>query len=197
MALVVILGLALVAVSRNSRNATSSPRVGSDHWHAAYGVYDCVTDSFLPDFQGTLDPDGIHSHQDGLVHIHPFNGSASGSDANFDVFLSSMNASITTTEIASPDFATLSAGVECNGEPSVIRVARYQVDPDVQLLEVFDSGFNDIHFDENRQAFTIARVAPSQDPPEPTAESLAALDESTGSPQLSEAPVTGDDGGHG
>ncbi len=195
MALVIILGLGLVALSRTSRDATASPRVGSDHWHAAYGVYDCVTEGFLPSFQATLDPDGIHSHQDGLMHIHPFNSSASGDDARFRVFFEAMGASVTETAISAPDFATISAGEQCNGQPSVIKVARYQVDPELQLLEVFESDFENIHFDENRQGFTIARVAPDEDPPPPPAESLVALGQATGSPQLSQGPSDDEDGG--
>jgi len=196
MGLVVLLGLGLVAVSRTTRDAVASPRVGADHWHATYDVYDCVSDSFMPAFQGTLDPHGIHSHTDGLIHIHPFDGSASGADAQLGVFLDSMEAAVTSDAITAPDFAPLEAGVECDGQPSVIKVARFQVDPEIKLVQVYDSGFSNIHFDKNREAFTIARVAPDQEIPQPEADRFAAMDQATGSPQQSTAPVTGD-GGHG
>ncbi len=196
MGLVVLLGLGLVAVSRTSRDAVASPRVGKDHWHAVYDVYDCVTDSFMPAFQGSLDPHGIHSHNDGLMHIHPFDGSASGADATLGVFLDSMGASVTTSGITAPDFAPLEAGAECNGQPSVIKVARFQVDPEIKLVKVYDSGFSSIHFDKNREAFTIARVAPDQEIPQPEADRFDAMDQATGSPQESTGPIT-NDGGHG
>jgi len=196
MGLVVLLGLGLVAVSRTSRDAVASPRVGKDHWHAVYDVYDCVTDSFMPAFQGSLDPHGIHSHNDGLMHIHPFDGSASGADAKIGVFLDSMGASVTTEAITAPDFAPLEAGVECNGQPSVIKVARFQVDPEIKLVKVYDSDFANIHFDKNREAFTIARVAPDQEIPQPEADRFDAMDQATGSPQESTGPIT-NDGGHG
>lgn len=195
MALVVILGLGLVAVSRTSRDALASPRVGDDHWHAVYDIYDCVSDSFLPAFQGTEDPDGIHSHADGLMHIHPFNSSAAGSNAQLGVFLESMNATVSTSEISAPDFATLTAGEDCGGQPSVIKVARFQVDPEIKLVEVYDSDFGSIHFEKNREAFTIARVAPDQEIPQPEAERFVAMDQATGSEQQSQAPAG--DGGHG
>ena len=45
------------------------------HWHAAFGVYVCG--KYLPNRDGSAepDPDGVHLHDDGLIHIHPFAGS--------------------------------------------------------------------------------------------------------------------------
>jgi len=194
MALVVVLGLALVAVSRTSRDAVASPRVGDDHWHAVYDVYDCVSDSFQPSFQGTDDPDGIHSHTDGLIHIHPFNSSAAGDNAQLGVFLDSMNATVSETEISGPEFGTLNAGEDCGGQPSVIKVARFEVDPEISLVQVYDSDFDNIRFEKNREAFTIARVAPDQEIPQPEADRFDAMDQATGSPQQSTGPTGG---GHG
>jgi len=42
LALVVILGVALVAFARSGREATAAPRLG-DHWHTAYDIYVCDT----------------------------------------------------------------------------------------------------------------------------------------------------------
>ena len=69
-ALVVILGSLLVGWARTDREATSAPRVG-DHWHSAYDIYVC--DSYRSKVVLETDPNGIHSHGDGLLHIHPFN----------------------------------------------------------------------------------------------------------------------------
>ncbi len=195
MALVAILGIGLVAVSRTSREALAAPRIG-DHWHEAYEVYDCASDSFLPSFQGEGNPDGIHTHGDGLTHIEPANSSATGANATLGVFLSAVGASVTTQGISAPDFATLSAGVDCGGQPSVIKVARYAVDPNVSLVKVYDSNFDSIRYDKNRQAFTIARVAPDQVPPPPDAAHLDALDQATG---VTRGPAGSNpgDGGHG
>ena len=195
MGLIVVLGLGLVVASRGSRDAVASPRVGKDHWHAVYDVYDCVSDSYMPAVQGSLDPHGIHSHADGLIHIHPFDGSASGADAKLRVFSDSMGASVDKSGISAPDFETLEAGADCGGKPSVCKVARFSVDPSIKMLQVYDSDFANIHLDNNREAFTIARVAPDQDPPQPEQSRFDALDQATGSPQQSTGPVTG--GGHG
>ena len=77
-ATVIVLGIALVFIARDNRAPAAPPRIG-DHWHAAYTIYDCGTE--VPYFQSAADPDGIHSHQDSLIHIHPFNSSATGEDA--------------------------------------------------------------------------------------------------------------------
>lgn len=56
-----------------------------DHWHAAYAIYVC--DEFLDPFTSENDPNGIHSHADGLIHIHPFNNATQDSGATFATFL--------------------------------------------------------------------------------------------------------------
>ena len=58
-----------------------------DHWHAAFGIYVCddvVPDPLQePDATDTL---GIHTHGDGVIHIHPFTASAAGKNATLQVF---------------------------------------------------------------------------------------------------------------
>src|SRR5438270_7334925 len=90
-ALVSIVGLALIVVSRNenirSNNPRSgpAPRVNIDHWHAALGVYLC--DQFAPNVKDSgTDPHGIHTHGDGIVHIHPFDKTSAGNNARLSVF---------------------------------------------------------------------------------------------------------------
>ena len=68
--LVVVLGSLLVLWARSDREATSAPRVG-DHWHSAYDVYVC--DDFRSKIVVETDPNGIHTHSDGLIHILQFN----------------------------------------------------------------------------------------------------------------------------
>ncbi len=155
-ALVVVLGIGLVFVARGSRDPLLSPRVGEDHWHASYTVYDCGTE--VASFQGVSDPDGIHSHQDGLIHIHPFNSGSSGEDAQMGVFLEAMNATVSRDAITGPEFADIETSATCDGEPAVIKIARYQVDPEVELVAVYDRDFESIQFFEDREAYSIAMV---------------------------------------
>ncbi len=98
-ALVLVLGLALVVYARQSRPAAdaSDPQVG-DHWHMAYGFNICgewiqvagaaeerdANGGFLnTDFART----GVHSHDDGVIHWHPNSRAAVGRRATLDVFL--------------------------------------------------------------------------------------------------------------
>lgn len=180
--LIVVLGIGLVFLARENRAPASPPVIG-DHWHAAYSIYDCGTER--PFFQGSADPDGIHSHQDSLVHIHPFNSSATGDDATLGVLFEAMRATVSRDAITTPEAGVISTADGCDGEPAVIKVARYQVDGGVQIVSVFDDDFDDIQLLQDREAFSIAKVAVGENPPPPSAASLAQLDASSGSSLIS------------
>ncbi|MEM8707770.1 MAG: hypothetical protein AAGE98_15000 [Actinomycetota bacterium] len=182
---VIVLGIGLVGVARANREAPTAPRVG-DHWHSAYTIYDCGEEQAL--FQSAADPDGIHSHQDSVIHIHPFNSSATGEDAQLGVLLEAMRATVTTDAITTPEVGAISAADGCGDQAAVIKVARYQVDPTVELVSVFDDDFDSIPFLGDREAFVIAKVPAGEDPPPPSATALAALDGATGTP-LDSQPI--------
>ena len=86
--------------------------LGDTHWHSAYGVYKCdaylgkiVNGKYVAEIDGTDDtlyPDvvGIHAHDDGLIHIHPFLKRASGRKAQLGEFLDTVKAKITKKEIS-------------------------------------------------------------------------------------------------
>ena len=187
LAAVVILGVALVVAARSSREPAASPRVGNDHWHSAYAIYDC--DRFLPAFTSAADPDGIHSHQDGVIHIHPWNSSAAGDRADLDVFFEAMGVRITDDEISGPGIGVLEAGSDCNGEPTVIRTVRFgRIDPEAldpeddepvtglsDIYEVVESetdDFGDIRLLGDMEAFTFARVPAGAEVPPPPEDRL-------------------------
>ncbi len=202
LAAVVVLGVALVFFARSSRAPASAPRVGDDHWHAAYAVYDC--DRFLPAFTSAADPDGIHSHQDGVIHIHPWNSSASGTDARLDVFFEAMGARVSDDEISGPGIGVLEAGSDCNGEPTVIRAVRFEriaegdpaggepeslsdlYSPIAEYLDDFD----DIRLLEDLEAFTFARVPPGAEVPLPPEERLQQALVSSQGNLLSSGPLS-------
>ena len=196
LAMVLILGTAMVVMSRNSRAPALPPVIG-DHWHAAYGVYDC--DQFVGFFTSSADPDGIHSHNDGVIHIHPWNSSATGDDARFDVFLEAMGAKVADDEISGPGVGVLKAGNDCGGEPTVIRAARFIptvdiIDPEVPLSEQyildeeFSSDFNEIQLKADLEAFTIARVPVDAEIPMPPPDRLLSAFTSSGAGLLSTGP---------
>lgn len=101
---VIVLGLALVVYARQSQPAAdaSAPQV-TDHWHHAYGFYLCDTWVQLDgdaEQQGTdnftqYQRSGVHSHDDGLMHWHPFTSAAVGSNAKLGVFLDTYGVELT------------------------------------------------------------------------------------------------------
>jgi peptidylprolyl isomerase len=110
-------------------SSTDAPIANIDHWHAAYGVYDC--NRYLPpvDASDLPDPTGIHTHADGLIHIHPFVASAAGKNAVLGLFASQIGLSISKTELVSANTTpsiTRKNGDKCpNGKPGVIRVIQF------------------------------------------------------------------------
>ena len=200
LAVVVVLGVALVVFARSSRTPAAAPRVGNDHWHSAYAIYDC--DRFLPAFTSAADPDGIHSHQDGVVHIHPWNSSAAGDRADLDVFFEAMGARVTDDEISGPGIGVLEAGSDCNGEPTVIRAVRFtRIDPGPDaaastLTEIYEAtdtytdDFGDVRLLGDLEAFTFARVPEGAEIPPPPEDRLqTALGASAGN-LISTGPET-------
>src|SRR4051794_10910205 len=102
--LVIILGLLMVTFARQSNQAaadsTNPPKRG-DHWHASYGIYIC--DRFITDVADNgEDKLGVHTHQDGLIHIHPFSTAAAGKQANLGKFFDQTGMKVTDSEIKLP-----------------------------------------------------------------------------------------------
>lgn len=177
--LVIVLVVALAGLvwfARGSRDPVISPTI-EDHWHSAYTVFDCG--NRMPIFTGANDPDGIHSHGDSLIHIHPRNSSATGEDARVGVFLETMNAEITTEGIFANngEFTPLLAADGCNGQPASIRAARWNLGAagGPAIIDAFDDNFNDIRFLQDGEGFTFARVPVGEDPPPPPFDVITAL----------------------
>jgi|TARA_R110002110_G_scaffold295178_2_gene509230 hypothetical protein len=114
-ALVVVLGLALVVYARESRPAAdaSDPSVG-DHWHVAYGFNICgewfqlqgnaeetdANGSFInTDFART----GVHSHDDGVIHWHANSRAAVGRRAIFQVLLDVYDVELENKKLVFPE----------------------------------------------------------------------------------------------
>ena len=137
-ALVVVIALGVVAVitSRGTADADDTPPVLFEHWHAAYGINVCG--EWLPalsDQQG--DRYGIHTHEDGLIHIHPSSNAATGERATLDVFFEEVGLTVEEDELEVPGRQTLENGDDCNGEPGrvVVKVWENPVDEEGRVLE--------------------------------------------------------------
>jgi hypothetical protein len=90
---IVVVGVLLVVFSYADRQNTAdaAPIIG-DHWHAFLGVNVCGT--WLPNapaFEPRANEPGVnaglHSHGDGLMHIHPFSTDEAGTKATVGRFI--------------------------------------------------------------------------------------------------------------
>lgn len=184
-AVVVVLGLALVVYARGTIDPAEAVAPGiADHWHQAYGLYVC--DEFLPVIQNQADPNGIHTHGDGVIHVHP--GAAqevarTGNDATIEVFLNAAGASISDDRLDLPpgegyDPQSYVEGEDkCGDEDGIVQVAYWfsaaNTDDDPQI---FTDDLADIQFNGDGAAYTIAFAPDGADiPPPETAEELPEL----------------------
>ena len=119
---IVVVGIALIAISQSD---AKSPMIG-EHWHAALGVNVCgewVADA--PEFHNDADSPsiraGIHSHGDGLIHIHPVVSAESGDRATVGKYFGYGG------WVASEDSFTMwdgqehNSGDDCNGNEAQVR----------------------------------------------------------------------------
>jgi hypothetical protein len=156
--LVVALGVYGIYISREdlSQAAADPPSIGKDHWHAAYGINICGKwHPGLTDTQG--DRVGIHSHGDGLVHIHPTSSTSAGKNARLGVFMTEEGVKLTKTSIDMPDAKKLSNGDKCGGKPGELKVVQWQT-PDDSTAEPVTGDPNQLKL-KQAQVITIAFVA--------------------------------------
>jgi hypothetical protein len=170
--LIIVAGVIGVVAAWNSRSDAVRPTQNNDHWHAAYSVWDCAAGDggeFLEPFQSTDDPLGIHSHQDGLMHIHPFFEESAGNNAQTGVFFDAMGVEITDAAIVTAG-TTLEAGVECDGEVAIIQIAKWPlasvVDESPTIYTSTDE-MNGINYKNDAEAYTILRAPEGADIPPP------------------------------
>ena len=165
-----IFGIALVVFAAASRDSVPEPTL-SDHWHDAYSIYSCETGGFEGALQGTADPDGIHSHQDSLIHIHPFSGVVTGAGAKMDVFFAALGVEMTDETLTLPTGVTFTEGsTQCGGEDAVLQILRWTYGVNAEGSppdEVITENFHDVRYLANGEAFTIAFAPLGADIPAP------------------------------
>jgi hypothetical protein len=162
----VLVGIALVVTSRGSNRADAGvrPLPFDDHWHAAYGIDNCGT--FLPALTdiSTKDPLGLHTHGDGLMHIHPFSSAASGKNANIGNWgkQTGLKVSVTTLEVSG---IKLKNGDKCNGKPGKV-VLKVWADLNDQTGHIVE-GNPAKYAPQDGELLTSAFVAEGDDIPRP------------------------------
>jgi len=177
MLLVVLLGVVLILVARNERSANAPagpPRLG-DHWHSLYAIYDC--DDFIFDVypNDVDDQSGIHTHGDGLIHIHPFHTGVTGQFATVGAFMREIEFELTDSRIELPDGTILDeSGEGCTSpdpdsddpdiaEPGAeLRIMRWETLQAEKAL-AFTEDLRDVRFLDDGQIFVFAFVHPSVD----------------------------------
>jgi hypothetical protein len=149
---------------------------GDTHWHSAYGIYKC--DAYEPPIDGYefADPVGLHSHDDGLIHIHPFLLRVSGAKAELGDWMSSVYMKASKDQLKYPtpgnrtrtgqtsvpsDFVTLKAKDACKdkkGKPVESQISLYVWDSEKdKSASVYGGGFGNVRVGENKlYAFVVA-----------------------------------------
>ena len=148
------------------------PLLNQDHWHAAFGVYVC--DAFLPDLPQFESPDGIHTHGDGVIHIHPFSAAAAGENATLDVFLDAAGVEVGDDELTVEGETYAEGDDSCPDGDGQVRVLRWSYAGD-SSAEPEDVAA-DVRFAGDGEGYVVAFVAEGTEVPEPeSADQLAEL----------------------
>lgn len=154
-----------------------------DHWHAAFGVSVCGKE-LSPLQDGPTDVDGIHTHGDGLAHIHPFTRSAAGERATLSVYFRQTGLIVTDEGFQLPDGMTTEDGgttvkegeTTCGGKEGELVLAHWEnaiTAPGTEPDKIFTENFGDVRFTEDGGAYTLAFVPKGTtdiDPPASAAE---------------------------
>ena len=189
--LVIALGTYGIIKSRNERiDAASGPQTKptlDDHWHVAYGIYIC--DNFIGPIQSDRDPLGIHTHNDGVVHTHPFSARAAGRNARLGLFFDIIEGlEISSDKVDLPDQEVRRNGMECDGKPAVVRTKIWQSRDPGEEGEVYNGDPADIRL-RDHQLITIAFLPADAEirkpPSEPVLDNLSDVGTTTTAPQES------------
>ncbi len=180
LAAIVIAGSALVFLAWNGRDVAAFQPTFDDHWHLPYGIYDCTTESFLPNLQ---DPQtvnaGIHTHSDGVIHVHPYSSTATGNNAQLVRFLEATRTEIENDETMTfSDREELAEGVECDGEPAILQIARFAPGATTPS-EVITEDLVDFRFTGDLEGVVIALAPEGAEIPPPPAASVAEAEASS------------------
>lgn len=215
-AVVVVLGLGTVVYARQSQPAAdASPPTINQHWHAAGGFYICGEwyqldgDKEVRNSQGQLTSTnylqtGVHSHNDGVIHWHPFTSRAVGRRATLGVFLDVYEVEFNENRLRFPDdqspqpwspgVAPIPAGSEfvpgetqCDGEDADLSMVVWGSYQDTGSGTRYIANFENVRVQNDGMVFAMAfmpRDEPVPMPPwAPDLPALGAVDITQFTPQ--------------
>ncbi len=138
-----------------SSDRTTHPIANKDHWHAAFGIYDCeqYLDPLSDGPRG--DVTGIHTHSDGLIHIHPFLRSASGANARLGKFFDTVGLEVPGS------FAE-----RCNGAKNQQRLLIWD-GPDDATASTVTKNIRDVRFARDGMVFALVSAPEGARVPQP------------------------------
>ena len=155
---IMVLGVALVAFAANDRKSEADvPPIIGQHWHAAVGFYICdAFEADLPEFESRV---GIHTHGDGVIHIHPSSSGGAGENATLGEFLEGAGVTLTDTELTIGDNTWNEGDDKCGDEDAELVVAQWK---DVESTDdepaLIRRDFDSIRFRDDGEGYTIAFV---------------------------------------
>ncbi len=222
--IVIVLGLSLVFYARQSRpsvDASGAPQQ-SDHWHHAYGFYLCDTWFKLEGNAEQPGTDnytqyartGIHSHDDGLIHWHPFSPASVGNNARLGVFLDTYGVDLSNSKLTFPESQSAALQVDfgdredplvwengntkCNVDGSEkdgsLKVVVWSNFTDTDNGTTYIADFDNIRLDRDQMVVAIAFVPDGADdvtmPPwAPNLPALGQVDANVNNPSSSIVPT--------
>jgi len=99
--------------------APEPPYPNRDHWHAKYTVEVCG--EALPPFP--YSQGDVHTHGDGLIHVHPTSPATAGRNANLGAFFRSVKMEVLPGYLRLPDGKVYRNGDPCpDGKPGQVKV---------------------------------------------------------------------------
>jgi hypothetical protein len=189
LAVIVILGLTLVIVSRNERldatNPGSTPPLApsaeraGDRWFESYGFYTC--DEFAPNLSPDNDPYGITTRDDGVILIAPIARDYAGRNATLGLFAEGVGIELDRDGFTLPgDEREYRGDTQCGDEPGKLVVKEWQDASDPASGEVVDGNPGALLL-KDRAAVTVGWVPESFDADElPLPESAENLEQVAG-----------------
>lgn len=168
-------GIGLVAFARGEHGGSAAndtpPRARLnetspfDHWHAAFAVNVCG-DELPVLYDAGPDLLGIHTHEDGLIHIHPFSTQAAGKRATLKRFFDQVGLKTSDDAVELPaglaeDTVYRAGETTCGGKKAEWVLAHWKNASNANSTtpdEIIRKDFSSVRLSEDLGAYTLAFV---------------------------------------